>query len=249
MRRHCVKWRHVHTALNFEFSSNSKDWKSPTSNSYQQLSTTEHRAGCLQTRLCLCTSTLWAIGAAIQEQTQRALSPCLFGEGDSPNSFGRKSTKICAEELNIQQRKNKGNPYHKGSKLAADRQPIPQPWLQVGKHRLPWFVRQFFGPWAAFGSDCATAADHKRFRHPTFLELNTQEETLLLRNEGSKKVACPWILREVGSRDRCSVPDSWKWGGKHTYGQRHVLPLLFCFNLHILIKNSCAACPQISVWN
>lgn len=88
MRRHCVKWRHVHTALKFEFSSNSKDWKSPTS--YQQLSTTEHRAGCLQTQLCLCTSTLWAISAAIQEQTQRALSPCLFGEGDSPNSFGRK---------------------------------------------------------------------------------------------------------------------------------------------------------------
>lgn len=48
MRRDCVKWRHVHTALNFEFSSNSKDWKSPTSNSSQQNTEQDvYRHGCL----------------------------------------------------------------------------------------------------------------------------------------------------------------------------------------------------------
>lgn len=32
-----------------------------------------------------------------------------------------------ADELNVQQKNNKGNPYHAGNKLATDRQSIPQP--------------------------------------------------------------------------------------------------------------------------
>lgn len=55
-----------------------------------------------------------------------------FGEGDSLNSFGRKSAKICSEEF--KKKKNKGNPCHMGKKPAADRQPIPpQPVTPGGK--------------------------------------------------------------------------------------------------------------------
>lgn len=143
MRRHPVKWRPVHTVLkwvqHYIKGLEKPNWLPATLCNITQLCLS-HPAGCLQAWLCLCTSTLWAMGAAIQEPTQGALWPCLLGEGDSTNSSGRQPAKICREELNVQQKKEQREFLPHGEQVGHRQAAYPPAsdsrWGHTGWHGL-----------------------------------------------------------------------------------------------------------------
>lgn len=126
MRRHCVKWRPVHTALKCEFSSNSKDWKSPTG--YQQLSTANTAQPVPASRLSMGMAVFVHQHTVSHPGTNIESSLILpFGEGDSLNSFGRKSAKICSEEFKKKKKKEQRESLPHGEKAGCRQAAYPPP--------------------------------------------------------------------------------------------------------------------------